>query len=120
MGYTRTLDVGVGRGACDVFGLSRRVLIVIGLVVVAALLVIQNNKKPGAASTGNSSGACQVQVTADQLNVRSGPDNTAAVVGKLNTGSVSAAQSTVQNGFRELSNGHWASTQFLKVVSGSC
>ena len=103
------------------FGLSKRMLIVIGLVVlVGALLYIQNNKKPGAAPAGSSSAGCQVQVTADQLNVRSGPDNTASVVGKLNTGAVTAALATVQNGYRELGTGRWASSQFLKVVSGSC
>jgi len=105
-----------------VFGLSKRMLIVIGLlVVVALLLVVQNNKKSGAQPSGsNSSGACQMQVTADVLNIRSGPDNTATVVGKLNTGALTAGTSTVQNGYRELSTGHWASNQFLKTVSGAC
>ena len=104
------------------FGLTKRMLIVIGLVVVVALMVIvQNNKKSGAQPTGNtSSGACQMQVTADSLNIRSGPDNTATVVGKLSTGAMTAGTGTVQNGYRELSTGHWASNQFLKPVSGSC
>jgi competence protein ComGC len=106
-----------------VFGLSKRMLIVIGLVVVVALmLVVQNNKKGSAqpGSGGSSTAGCQVQVTADVLNIRSGPDDTATVVGKLTTGAVTAAQATVQNGYRELSNGHWASSQFLKTVTGSC
>ena len=106
------------------FGLSKRMLIVIGLVVVVALmLIVQNNKKGSAqpGSSGSSStGGCQVQVTADVLNIRSGPDGTATVVGKLTTGAVTAAQATVTNGYRELSNGHWASSQFLKTVTGSC
>lgn len=104
------------------FGLSKRMLIVIGLlVVVALLLIVQNNKKSGAQSGGtNTTGACQMQVTADVLNIRSGPDNSANVVGKLSTGAVTAGTSTVQNGYRELSTGHWASNQFLKTVSGSC
>lgn len=104
------------------FGLSKRMLIVVGLlVVVAFMLIVQNNKK-GSAQPGNggSTAGCQVQVTADVLNVRSGPDDTATVVGKLSTGAVTAAQNTVQNGYRELSNGRWASSQFLKTVSGSC
>lgn len=103
------------------FGLSKRMLIVVGLLVlVAFLLIVQNNKKSGAQPTGNSTAACQMQVTADVLNIRSGPDDTATVVGKLSTGAVTAAQTAVQNGYRELSTGHWASNQFLKAVSGNC
>ena len=103
------------------FGLSKRMLIVIGLLVVVALaLIVQNNKKGTAQTGGSSAGGCQVQVTADVLNVRSGPNDTAGVVGKLTTGAVTAGTSTVQNGYRELSTGHWASNQFLKAVSGSC
>jgi len=104
-----------------VFGLTKRMLIVIGLLVVVALmLIVQNNKKSGAQPSNTSSGACQMQVTADVLNIRSGPDNSATVVGKLSTGAMTAGTSTVQNGYRELSTGHWASNQFLKTVSGSC
>jgi predicted permease len=106
-----------------VFGMSKRMLIVIGLVlVVVALVVVQNKKKSPATQTGpvTSSGSCQVQVTADVLNIRSGPDGTATVVGKLSTGAVTAAQTTIQNGYRELATNRWASSQFLKPVSGSC
>jgi len=105
-----------------VFGLSKRMLIVIGLLVVVALmLIVQNNKKSGAQPGGaTSTGACQMQVTADVLNIRSGPDDTATVVGKLSTGAVTAGTNTVQNGYRELSTGHWASNQFLKTLSGAC
>jgi competence protein ComGC len=104
-----------------VFGLTKRMLIVIGLVVlVAVLLIVQNNKKGSAQQGGTSSGACQVQVTADVLNVRSGPDDTANVVGKLATGAITGAQTKIQNGYRELGANRWASSQFLKPVSGSC
>jgi hypothetical protein len=99
-------------------------LIVTGvLVVVAVLFFVQNGKKgnaqPGSGS-GSATGACQVQVTADILNVRSGPSTGDKVVATLKTGSTEAATATTQNGFRELSTGHWASSDFLKPVSGSC
>jgi uncharacterized protein YgiM (DUF1202 family) len=61
-----------------------------------------------------------VQVTADVLNVRSAANGTSKVVGKLTTGAVHAATATVQNGYRELAANEWASSQFLKPVSGSC
>ena len=51
---------------------------------------------------------------------RSGPDGTATVVGKLSTGAITVAQTTIQNGYRELATNRWASSQFLKPVSGSC
>jgi hypothetical protein len=97
-------------------------LIVIGvLAVVAVLFFVQNGKKGNAQpGSGSSSGACQVQVTADILNVRSGPSTGDSVVDTLRTGSTQAATATTQNGFRELSSGHWASSDFLKPVSGSC
>src|SRR5882762_8377568 len=101
--------------------MSKRMLIVIGLVlVVVALVVVQNKKNPAQTGTVTSSGSCQVQVTADVLNIRSGPDGTATVVGKLSTGAITVAQTTIQNGYRELATNRWASSQFLKPVSGSC
>jgi hypothetical protein len=94
-------------------------LIVIGvLVAVVVLLVIQNGKKGTAQPT--SAAGCQVQVTADVLNVRSAPVDTASVVGKLATGAIVGAQAKVQNNYRELATNRWASSQFLKPVSGSC
>lgn len=93
-------------------------LIVVGLLIlVAVLFFVQNNKKSGAQS---GTGGCQVQVTADILNVRSGPNNSDKVVAKLNNGAIRAATSTVQNNYRELAANQWAATQFLKPVSGSC
>lgn len=106
------------------FGLSKRMLIVVGtLVVVAVLFFIQDSKKPGTPGTQNTSsstGTCQVQVTADVLNVRSSPNGSASVVATLHNGAVKTATSTVQNNFRELAPNQWASNQFLKAVSGAC
>jgi hypothetical protein len=99
-------------------------LFVVGVVVlVAILVVIQNSKKPAnqttqtTSSTGNS---CQVQVTANVLNVRAAPNGTAKIVATLTNGAVKSATSTVQNNFRELAPNQWAAAQFLKTVSGSC
>jgi len=94
-------------------------LIVIGIVVVVAVLyAVQNNKKSNA-TVGAGSG-CQVQVTADVLNVRSGPAQTDKVVKKLTTGAIVAATSKKQNNYRELAANQWADDQFLKTVSGPC
>jgi Tfp pilus assembly protein PilV len=101
-----------------VFGLSKRVVLVIGvLLVVLVIYIFDNGKK---SSTQSSSGDCQVQVDADSLNVRSSAAATAPVVEKLTNGTTLAATKTVQGGFREIDATHWASSQFLKVVSGAC
>lgn len=103
------------------FGLSKRMLIVVGvLVVVAVLFFVQDSKKPGTQNASSSSGTCQMQVTADILNVRSAPSGTAKVVSTLANGAIKSATSTVQNDFRELAPNQWASNQFLKAVSGPC
>jgi hypothetical protein len=100
-------------------GVSKRMLVVIGvLVLVVVLFAVQNNKKTAAQTTSPT--GCQMQVTADVLNVRATADGKAKVVGKLTTGAVTAAQKTVQNGYRELGTGRWVSNQFLKQVSGAC
>lgn len=101
------------------FGMSKRMLIVIGLLVVVFVMFVVQGGKKGNAQTGTG-GGCQVQVTADVLNIRTSPDAKAAVVGKLNTGAITAAQATQQNGYRKLADNRWASAQFLKPVSGSC
>jgi uncharacterized membrane protein len=105
-----------------VFGISKRALIVFGvLVLVVVVFVIQNKGKSNAQTGADSgSGSCQVQVTATQLNVRETASGTAKVVDKLVSGNTSSATTTVQDGFRELSTGRWASDQFLKKVSGKC
>jgi hypothetical protein len=102
-----------------VFGLSKRMLFIIGVVVVLVILVVVQNNKNSTTQQGAKNG-CQVQVTADVLNVRSGPNSGDKVVKKVATGAIIAATSTVQNGFRELPGKQWASTQFLKPVSGPC
>jgi uncharacterized protein YgiM (DUF1202 family) len=100
-----------------VFGLSKRALIVIAvLIVVVAIFVVQNKGKSNAQSTGD----CKVQVTATELNVREAADGNAKVAGKLVSGNTVNATTTVQNGYRELGQGRWASNQFLKQVSGKC
>lgn len=101
--------------------MSKRMWIVVGvLVVVAILFLVQNGKKGNAQPDSNSAGGCRVQVTADVLNVRSGPSTKDRTLSSLRTGQTVNATGTTRNGFRELSPGHWASNDFLKPVSGSC
>lgn len=103
------------------FDLSKRMwTVVIVLVVVAILFLVQNGKKGNAQQGSGSAAGCKVQVTADVLNVRVGPSTKDRTLSSLRTGQTVSATPTTQNGFRELSAGHWASDTFLKPVSGSC
>lgn len=109
------------------FGLSKRMWIVLGiLVVVVVVFVIQSKNNPNSGSsnsggTTSGSGQCQLKVVnADVLNIRSTPDGNGPVVGKLNSGQVTSATKTVQGGYRELNTNQWVSTQFVTPVSGDC
>lgn len=109
------------------FGLSKRMLIVIGvLVVVVVVFIIQSKNNPngnssnsGSTTTANN-GQCQVRVNADVLHVRSSPDSNASIVKSLSSGVVIPAEKTIQNGFRQLGANQWVSSQFVTPVSGSC
>lgn len=101
------------------FGLSKRMLTVIGLLVLVVVVFVIRGGNSSGGST-QSSGQCQMQVTADVLNVRSSPADNAAVVQKLASGTMVSAEKTVQGTFRELGTNRWAATQFLKAVSGDC
>ncbi|HEX4226706.1 MAG TPA: SH3 domain-containing protein [Pseudonocardiaceae bacterium] len=108
--------------------MSKRMLIVIGvLIVVVVVFIIQSKNNPNGSSSNSggtstsSSGQCQMKVTnADVLNIRSSPDANASVVGKLQSGQVTSAQKTVQNGYRQLNTDQWVSAQFVTAVSGDC
>ncbi len=106
------------------FGLSKRMLIVIGaLVVVVVVFIIQskNNPNGNSSNSGNNSAAqCQVRVNADVLHVRSSPDANASIVKSLSSGVVINAEKTIQNGFRQLGDNQWVSSQFVAPVSGDC
>jgi hypothetical protein len=97
-------------------------LIVIGvLVLVVVVFIIQSKNNPNSGSSNSSnSTACQVRVTADVLHVRTSPDPNASIVKSLSNGVVVPAEKTVQNGFRQLGDNQWVSSQFVTPVSGSC
>lgn len=62
---------------------------------------------------------CTFHVSADVLNVRSDPTPDASRVDKLNAGEQVEATPNVVGGFREISSGRWAATEFLTPLPGS-
>ncbi|MGH3871632.1 MAG: SH3 domain-containing protein [Pseudonocardiaceae bacterium] len=69
-------------------------------------------------SAAGESSACRMRVTADVLNVRSGPSPGNRVVGVLTAGAVIPADLTVSDGFRQLEPGRWASQLYLDPMPG--
>ena len=65
------------------------------------------------------SAACRVEVTADTLNVRSRPDPGAPSTSVLRRGDLHGAETTVQNGYRQMTGGGWALDDFLRPLPGS-
>ncbi len=92
-----------------------------GVVVVWAL-VLSANRDPSqrdSATRDEPPPRCEVSVTRDVLNVRSGPGADAPVIGRLEAGDVAEAGGTIRNGFRQVGDGRWASAQFLVETPGS-
>ncbi|MEV6230435.1 SH3 domain-containing protein [Saccharopolyspora shandongensis] len=62
---------------------------------------------------------CAFHVTADVLNVRSGPGSGEDRVGRLGHGEEVTATPNVVGGFRDLGGARWAAAEFLAPVPGS-
>ena len=87
--------------------------------VVLALLAIVDRGGLGAITVANGSTGCQLEVVADELNVRTGPSPGAAPVETLTRGMRVDGTKVVTDGFRELEEGRWAADQFLAPLPGS-
>jgi hypothetical protein len=98
-------------------GIPIRGVIVLAVLAVAGLMyVVSGGEKLGASEEGEE---CRVTVTADVLNVRSGPFDTQPVVATLRRDAVVPAQPRVENGFRLLGDGRWVNDQFVLPTSDS-
>jgi hypothetical protein len=100
------------------FGVPVRGLIVIGVLGVAGVMYLVNGGKPiGSGDAGT--GICKITVTADILNVRSGPGDLQPIVSTMPRDGVADAQARVENGYRMLSDRRWVSQQFVALTSDS-
>ncbi|NUT96420.1 MAG: SH3 domain-containing protein [Saccharothrix sp.] len=99
------------------FGIPLRGMIVIGVLGAAGLMYVANDGKQ--LVPDKLSQDCKVTVTADILNVRSGPADTQPIVATVQRDAVVKAERTVQNGFRLLSDGRWVNDQFVTPTSDS-
>ena len=100
---------------------KQRLWIGAGVVVVGALVLNaeRDSIRRDSAQRDEPPPRCEMSVTADVLNVRSGPDAGTPVIDQLGAGEVAEADGTIRNGFRQMSEDGWASAQFLTQTPGS-
>ncbi len=87
--------------------------------VVLAVLAILDRGGLNEVGIADGSTGCQLEVTADELNVRTGPSQEAALVETLARGARVDGTRVVTDGFRELEEGRWAADQFLTPLPGT-
>lgn len=87
------------------------------IALVLGVLVLVD---AGALSSNSGlTAACRVEVIADTLNVRSDARADAPTVSVLHRGDLHGAETTVRNGYRQLTGGGWAQDDFLRPLPGS-
>jgi hypothetical protein len=88
-----------------------------GCALVLGVLVLLDG---GSLSTNSGlASPCRVEVTADVLNVRTSPDPGGTTTSVLHRGDLRGAETTVQNGYRQMVDGGWALDDFLRPLPGS-
>jgi hypothetical protein len=91
------------------------------LLTVLALLDAPGDgaSAAGASATADGSTGCQLQVTAVELRVRSGPSINTDPLDTLTQGAVVDGTTEVTDGFRRLEGDRWAANEFLVPVAGT-
>lgn len=84
-------------------------IVLVGVVVLTAEHEEEPSKTP----------RCEVEVTADVLNVRGGAGTRFDVLDRLREGDRIEAMPVVRNGFRQLAEGRWAASRYLVVTERS-
>ena len=90
--------------------------------ILLTVLALADGPRDGTATTAptaDGSTGCQMQVTAAQLRVRSGPSVDAGPLETLTQGAVVDGTTEVTDGFRRLKGNRWAANDFLVPVAGT-
>ena len=86
--------------------------------LVLGVLVLIDNGSVSTTDAGLTS-PCRVEVIGTDVNVRSSPDVNGSVTTTLHRGDLRGAETGVQNGYRQLSDGGWALDDLLRPLPGS-
>ena len=89
------------------------------LVVGALLALVALIDRGGLDELRDGATGCQLEVSADELDVRSGPSRDAPLVEVLTKGKRVDGTRVVTDGFRELGSGRWAANQSLTPLVGT-
>lgn len=93
------------------------------VLVAGALLtliaIIDRGGLDETVSTADGSTGCQLEVIAEELNVRAAPSQDANLVETLFRGDRVDGTRVVTEGFRALENNRWAAEQFLTPLPGT-
>jgi hypothetical protein len=87
--------------------------------VVLALIAVLDRGGLSAIGAADGSTGCQLEVTVDELNIRNGPSEGAALVETLPRGTRVDGTIVVTDGYRELEEGRWAADRFLTPLPGT-
>jgi hypothetical protein len=90
--------------------------------ILLTVLALADGGARGTASavpTADGSTGCQMQVTAAELRVRSGPSVNADPLETLTQGAVVDGTTQVTDGFRLLKGNRWAANEFLVPIAGT-
>lgn len=88
------------------------------LVAIAIIVLALLSTRPSG-NTGDTGGdGCTVTVTADVLNIRSGPGTEYATVDQLSRNDVVEAEPETSGAFRKLSDGRWVASEFVQPSPG--
>jgi len=99
------------------FGVPVRGLIVIAVLGVAGVMYAVNGGNP--MDSAKADEICKITVTADILNVRSGPGDMQPIVATMPRDAVTEALPRVENGYRMLGERRWVSQEFTALTSDS-
>ncbi|MGH3588004.1 MAG: hypothetical protein ACRDQ0_16975 [Pseudonocardia sp.] len=86
---------------------------------VLAALALLDRGGWGEIGAADGSTGCQLEVTADELSIRSGPSADAALVETVLRGARIDGTRVVTDGYRQLEEGRWASDQYLTPLPGT-
>ena len=90
------------------------------LLAVLALIDLPDGGTTAAGTaTADGSTGCQLQVTAAELRVRSGPSIDTDPLETLTQGAVVDGTTEVTDGFRRLEGNRWVANEFLVPVAGT-
>jgi hypothetical protein len=87
-------------------------VLVVGALLAFVAILDRGGLNDESADADGSTG-CQLEVAADQLNLRAAPDPESALLQTLVRGERVDGTRIVTNGFRELEGDRWAADQFL-------